>query len=81
MAFEHKPGSFSLFKNDRKEKDNQPDYTGNGKDLDGKDVRVAAWLKDGANGKFMSCKFSEPQQRKAPSQEPPAEPYDDSIPF
>ena len=57
MAFEHKPGSFSLFKNDRKTADNQPDYKGPGKDLQGNEIEVAAWLKDGGKGKFMSCSF------------------------
>ena len=79
--FEHKPGSFSLFRNDRKERDNQPDYTGNGADLDGKPIRVAAWLKEGKSGKFMSCKFSEPQERQERASEPTSEPFDDEIPF
>ena len=57
MAYEAKPGSFSLFKNDKKESDNHPDYKGDGKDLDGNAVWVSAWLKDSKNGKFMSCSF------------------------
>ena len=57
MAYEAKPGSFSLFKNDRKEKDTHPDYRGDGKDLEGNDVWVSAWLKEGSKGKFLSCSF------------------------
>lgn len=40
MAYEHKPGSGSIFKNDRKEASNHPDYTGIMKGLDGKMYRV-----------------------------------------
>ena len=56
MPFEHKPGTFSLFKN-KSDNEKAPQYTGHGKDLDGNDIEVAAWLKDGAKGKFMSCSF------------------------
>ena len=58
MAFEHKPGSFALFKNHHKgENERAPDYKGDGKDLDGNTIEVAAWIKEGAKGKFMSCVF------------------------
>ena len=45
MAYEHKPGSFTLFKNDKKENENQPDYKGSGMDLNGVEVWVSAWVK------------------------------------
>ena len=32
MAYEHKPGSFSLFKNDKGDNEKRPDYTGEGMD-------------------------------------------------
>lgn len=54
MAYEARPGSLSLFKNDRKEKDSHPDYKGDGMDLEGKAVWVSAWIKEGSKGKFMS---------------------------
>ena len=79
MSFEHKDGSFSLFKNERKEKETQPDYTGSGKDLNGNAIQVAAWLKEGKNGKYMSCKLSEPRQKQERTNEPP--PFDDDLPF
>ena len=62
MAYEHKPGSFSLFKNDRKEKDSHPDYKGDGMDLEGNAVWVSAWLKEGAKGKFMSCQIKRKEE-------------------
>jgi len=56
--FEHKEGSGSIFKNDRKETDKHPDYTGLMKGLDGKMYRVALWVKEGAKGKFFSLSQS-----------------------
>lgn len=50
MAYETKPGSGSIFKNKRKETDNHPDYTGNGKDLNGNDVWFSLWVKKDKNG-------------------------------
>ena len=92
MAYEAKPGSFSLFKNQYKDADNKPDYKGDGKDLDGNVIEVAAWLKEGANGKFMSCTFklkeARPQAKPAaPAAKQAPEPrftgaaFDDEIPF
>lgn len=63
MSYEHKPNTFSLFKNDKQGNDKRPDYTGTGADADGNPIRVSAWLKDGAKGKFMSCRI-EPQQER-----------------
>jgi hypothetical protein len=83
MAYEHKPGSFSLFKNDKQGNEKRPDYTGEGVSLDGTPIKVSAWLKDGAKGKFMSCKFehkSEMPPRKLVAKAP-VEPDSDPIPF
>lgn len=77
MSYERKNGQGALFKNDRKAAGSpQPDYTGDFL-LNGTTYRIAAWLKDGKKGKFMSLAVSEkgdePQSRK------PAK--DESIPF
>ncbi|MGI9408433.1 MAG: hypothetical protein ACR2OV_00060 [Hyphomicrobiaceae bacterium] len=50
-----------LFKNDRKEQPNQPDYTGK-INFNGQEKRLAAWIKEGQNGKFMSLKVSDFQR-------------------
>lgn len=81
MAFEQRDNSGVVFKNDRKEKDNHPDYTGNAM-IDGREYWISAWLKDGQKGKFFSFAFKpkedKPQQqslgskgRSAPSRHDP----------
>lgn len=42
-----------LFKNDRKDRETSPDYTGT-LNVDGVEYFLNAWLKDGKNGKFFS---------------------------
>ena len=73
-----------LFKNDRKEKETQPDYTGK-ITLGGKEKRLAAWLKDGQRGKFMSLQVSDFQEQQAAPQAQPQpllnDDFSDDIPF
>ena len=71
MTYEPKPGSFTLFKNNKDGNEKRPDYTGDGMDLDGRLVRVSAWIKQGKNAKFMSCNMqlkrteeNRPQEKK-----------------
>tara|TARA_Y100000385_G_C13070709_1_gene628913 strand:+ start:1525 stop:1761 length:237 start_codon:yes stop_codon:yes gene_type:complete len=60
MAYEHQNGNGSLFKNTNKTNDNQPDYSGSIKLQDGSNQQIAAWIKEGAKGKFFSIKLSDP---------------------
>jgi hypothetical protein len=82
MAYEQKDNSGALFRNDKGDNASRPDYTGDCL-VDGKPKRMAAWLKDGKNGKFMSIKFDEPreQQQQAPAAQPQTASLDDEIPF
>ena len=82
MAYEQKPGDFALFKNDKEGNDKRPDYTGTGVDLDGSRIKVSAWIKQGAKGKFMSCRF-QPMTRgePAPTKPAPQDDTDSDIPF
>ncbi len=59
MAYEQRPGSGSLFRNEYKEQgDNKPDYKGTIADLDGKQFNLAGWVKETKTGKkFFSLKM------------------------
>jgi len=57
MAFEVRDNTGSLFKNEKKDKDTHPDYTGNAM-IEGREFWISAWLKTGKNGtKFFSFAF------------------------
>lgn len=58
MAYEMKPDTGSLFENDKKDRDSQPDMKGKAK-VRGKDVWVAGWWNESRNGPFLSLKFTE----------------------
>jgi hypothetical protein len=52
-----------LFRNNRKQPGSkQPDYEGRG-NFDGRDFEIAAWVKEGRNGKFFSFAFKPPRDR------------------
>ena len=78
-----------LFRNDRKESDNHPDYKGSAQ-IDGVEYWLSAWIKEGQKGKFMSLSFKAkdgnavaPSQRKAEQKKPAGSIGDmqDDIPF
>jgi uncharacterized protein (DUF736 family) len=75
MAYEQRNNSGSLFKNDRKNNERQPDYNGNAI-INGKTMRISAWIKKSQNGTtFMSLAFEEANgayQQNASQQSVPA---------
>ena len=89
MAYQPKPGQFTLFKNQRKEAETHADYRGDGLLPDGTPVWVNAWIKEGAKGKFMSCTLkvkdgSKAKEHKAESPKGGGSTFDDmenDIPF
>jgi uncharacterized protein (DUF736 family) len=89
MAFEQRDNSGSIFRNEKKEKENHPDYKGSCM-VGGVEMWMSSWLKVGANGtKFMSFSFQpkeqqaqQPAARQAAKQAPaPAPEFDDDMPF
>lgn len=89
MAFEMRPGSFSLFKNDKKEKETQPDWKGSIKLPDGQEYWFDAWTKQGTKGEFISGKIGNPKNGGAVNQPTAYKPFpplgqapaDDEVPF
>jgi hypothetical protein len=55
----------TLFKNDRKESDSHPDYKGS-INVNGEELWLSAWIKDGKSGKFMSLSVKPKEGQKAP---------------
>lgn len=86
MAFEQKPMSGVLFKNDRREKETHPHATGRILLDDGRTLWVSAWTKDGKKGKFQSLSVKWADERAAEireevRQEDFADNMPDEIPF
>ena len=76
---ENKLNTGAIFKNTNKKADNHPDYKGK-VNVNGKEMEVALWLKQGKNGSFFSASFSEPY---VPQEErrPIGDSMDSDLPF
>ena len=68
--YQMQEGQFTLFKNN-KTTNNAPEYTGEIM-VNGKKMRLAAWVKEGKNGKFFSGKMSEPMLKRDEPQDDPS---------
>jgi hypothetical protein len=61
--YTQKEGQGSLFRNDKKNNEKSPEYTGSIM-VNGKEMRLSAWVKEGKIGKFLSLQISEKQNPK-----------------
>lgn len=84
MAYETKDNSGVAFKNDKKTKENQPEYKGSVR-IGGVDYWQSIWIKDSPKGKYLSFAYEEKDAKytkKTTSQVRDFDPgNDDGIPF
>ncbi len=85
MAEYDNRNTFSLFRNNRKQKDTHPDFNGTFTDADGREYYIDAWSKTPKNGgeKFLSGRVKPKDQAGAakPAPRAAAPALDDSVPF
>jgi hypothetical protein len=82
-GYEQRDNSGSLFKNDKKTKETQPDYKGSAM-INGQMYWMDSWFKVGKNGKFMSFSFKlqdESQSNSKSSSKKEESSDDDDMPF
>ena len=71
MSYETRDNTGKLFKNEKKEKDTHPDYTGTAL-INGVEHFMDAWIKRSESGRnWMSFSFK-PKQKQATPAPPPA---------
>jgi hypothetical protein len=73
--YQMQEGQFTLFRN-KQTTNNSPEYTGEIM-VNGKKMRLAAWVKEGKSGKFFSGKMSEPLVKRDEVEQPD----NDGLPF
>lgn len=90
MAFEHKEGRGTMFKNTRKTSDKHPEYRGDFKGLDGVVYDIAFWWakdqdgnlkKDRDGNPMMSLKIEHKRDEQKEAPKAAADELSDQVPF
>lgn len=76
MAEYDNTNTFALFKNELGDNPKKPNYTGSA-NIDGIEFRIAGWIREGKNGKFISGTV----QLKEGDVKPKQETVDEDVPF
>lgn len=80
MEFQLANNQILLFEN-KKKQDRQPDYRGNAL-IDGLEIEIALWFKEGKNGKFLSGQIKQVIRKKNEENKNISEEnQEESIPF
>jgi hypothetical protein len=77
---EQRDNSGILFRNDKKTRDSDRDYSGSAM-IAGVEYWISGWIKTGRNGKFMTFAFKPKHEEKSAAKSGAGMPFDDSIPF
>ena len=72
--------TFALFKNDQGDNPKRPNYTGN-LNVDGIEFRISGWVREGANGKFISGQVQLKEAKGEGRSKPAVEGADEDVPF
>lgn len=86
--FELNNGSGFIFKNDRKQSENHPDYRGTIKTPEGDEFDISLWVKSNSKGSYFSVAVNPPyvpeeKEQQAPPKSAPKADYkkNDDLPF
>jgi hypothetical protein len=80
MAEYDNTNSFALFKNDKGDNPKRPDYTGK-MNVDGINFRISGWVRESANGKFISGSVQLQENTHSEYKKPSLEGADEDVPF
>ena len=80
MAQYDNTNTFALFKNDQGDNPKRPNYTGN-LNVDGIEFRISGWIREGANGKFISGAVAIVEAKTEERAKPAVEGADEDVPF
>jgi hypothetical protein len=78
--YQHKENTGTMFRNDKREKDSEPEYKGSA-NIDGRDYWVSSWINETKAGvKYMKFSFT-PMEKKQQSSSRQSSPPSDDVGF